>query len=121
MRYTAIHYGLHLMFAVLLAYWLYPARWKQVSFLLLSTMLIDLDYLWQLFVEGGQVFDATRLSIGFHRLHTWPAIAIYVGMLAFRGPVQILGLGLLLYMVTDAVDGMFSMRLAGQVDLQDVM
>jgi hypothetical protein len=95
---TGIHYGLHFVFPIFIA-----LRWKGESFLkvyliLISTMLVDLDH-----ILATPMFDPCRCSIGFHPLHTWPAIVMYVAMLFYR-PTRIWGLGLVLHMITDGQD-----------------
>ena len=64
--------------------------------------------------DGGWVIDAdhllakpiyvpNRCSIGFHPLHTTPAILIY-GALLVAPPTRLLGLGLSLHIALDAAD-----------------
>lgn len=93
-----IHYGLHFVFPVLLAYIFYQKNWKQVSIILLATMLVDLDHLF-----ANPIFDSNRCSIGFHVLHQYWAIILYAFMLLFQ-KTRIIGIGLLLHMATDFID-----------------
>ena len=65
-------------------------------------MLVDLDHF---FVSP--VFQSNRCSIGFHFLHTYYAILIYVILLFFRKPFRIIAIGLLFHMLTDLIDCMF--------------
>lgn len=69
---------------------------------MLATMLVDLDHL-----LADSVFQSDRCSIGFHPLHTFYAIAIYVVMLFFKHPWRIIGIGLLFHMFTDTLDCFF--------------
>lgn len=66
--------------------------------ILLLTMLVDLDHL---FVRP--VFDPARCSIGFHYLHSFPAIALY-GILLFPKRTRIVAVGLLFHILTDLID-----------------
>lgn len=93
-----VHYGLHFVFPAFIAW-----RWKGESFskvylLMLSTMLVDLDHL-----LAVPVFDPCRCSIGFHPLHSGFAISIYILMLFFKR-TRIVGVGLVLHMLTDWQD-----------------
>ncbi|MGB1020503.1 MAG: DUF6122 family protein [Flavobacteriaceae bacterium] len=94
-----IHYFLHLGFPIVLAFVFYRKEWIKVSLLFLSTMLVDLDHLW-----ATPVYDLNRCSIGFHFLHQYGAITIYIVLLFLKKPFHFIGLGLLLHMLTDAVD-----------------
>jgi len=93
----------------------YPARWKFAAFVMLATMVVDVDH-----VLARPIYDPARCSIGFHPLHTTPAIILYgvlaalplvvrqrtVGLRLGR-TVEILhlaGVGLLIHMALDAID-----------------
>ncbi len=93
-----IHYGLHFVFPVVLAYIFCSKNWKQVSVVLLATMTVDLDHLF-----ADPIFYSNRCSIGFHILHQYWAIGLYMLMLFFQ-KTRIVGIGLLLHMVTDFID-----------------
>lgn len=96
---TGTHYFLHFIFPVAVAFIFYRKNWKNVYFILLATMLVDLDHLF-----ADPVFDPDRESIGFHFLHSYYAIAVYFLMLFFKGNIRIIGIGLLLHMATDFQD-----------------
>ena len=65
---------------------------------MVATMLVDLDHL-----LADPVFDPNRCSIGFHVLHSYYAISVYVVMLFFPW-VRIIAVGLLFHMLTDYQD-----------------
>lgn len=67
--------------------------------ILIATMLVDLDHL-----LASPIFDPNRCSINFHPLHTYYAMAVYVGLLFFRRPFNIIGIGLLFHMLTDLIN-----------------
>ena len=97
---TLVHYFLHLVFPALIAYFIAPRDWKRTYAILLATMLVDLDH-----VFANPLFDANRNSIGFHPMHTYPMIVVYVlGSLLLRGNFRLLSLGLFFHMVTDFQD-----------------
>src|SRR5699024_2188430 len=51
---------------------LYPKKWKRVYFILLLTLLVDLDHLW-----AEPIYDPDRCSINYHFLHSYFSIIIY--------------------------------------------
>jgi len=93
-----LHYSLHFLAPGLIAWVFFRDRWKQVWLILLLTMLVDLDHL-----LATPIFDPNRCSIGFHPLHTLPAMVVYAGMLIFP-KTRIVGIGLLFHMLTDWID-----------------
>jgi hypothetical protein len=93
-----IHILLHFIVPALVARYGYKDRWKQVYAVMMLTMIVDLDHLW-----ATPVFDPGRCSIGFHPLHTWPAILFY-GVLTAIPLSRIIGLGLVIHMALDALD-----------------
>jgi Family of unknown function (DUF6122) len=92
------HYGLHLVFPALLAYWVFRSFWKKAWLIMVVTMLVDLDHLF-----ANPIFDPNRCSIGFHLLHSEIAIIGYAFMLFFS-KTRVVGVGLLWHMVTDYQD-----------------
>ena len=94
----SIHYGLHFLAPGFIAKKWYPKDWLKVWGILVATMLVDLDHL-----LSSPVFDSQRLSIGNHILHSYSAIAIYLGML-FYSRTRLIAIGLLFHMVTDGID-----------------
>lgn len=96
---TFIHYFLHLVFPVVIAYGFFRDDWKKVYMILLATMLVDLDHL-----LATPIFQADRCSINFHPLHTYYAMAVYALLLFFKKPFNVIGIGLLFHMLTDSLD-----------------
>jgi hypothetical protein len=62
-------------------------------------MFVDIDHL-----LATPIFMADRCSIGFHPLHTYYAIGVYVIMLFFKKPYNKIAIGLLFHMITDFID-----------------
>jgi hypothetical protein len=107
-----LHGLLHLLAPALVAVAFYRPRSAQAALIMLATAAVDLDHL-----LAKPTYDPERCSIGFHPLHSWPALAIYLGLFALpvlarkrleptgSGPAQrimhLTGLGLLLHMVLD--------------------
>jgi hypothetical protein len=103
MPWLTIHLILHFIVPVTLARFAFRDQWKRLSFIMMSTMVVDLDHL-----LANPVFDPLRCSIGFHPLHSYPAIAAYLLMLALP-QLRIVALGLLIHM---GLDGLECIRLA---------
>ncbi len=93
-----VHYSLHFLFPAVLAYLFFRSEWKRAWLLMIATMLVDLDHL-----LADPIFDASRCSIGFHPLHSWYAIGVYVLLLYFP-KARIVAVGLLFHMFTDWQD-----------------
>ena len=93
-----LHYGIHFLIPVLIGLIFFKEnRWK-VILILLAAILIDLDHL-----LADPIFDPNRCSIGFHPLHTYWALIFYVLLLAWN-KTRLIGLGLLIHILADAVD-----------------
>ena len=85
----SIHYGFHFVIPGLIAWKFYPKNIKTSWLILVSTILIDLDHL-----IANPIYDPTRLSVGLHVLHSYPAIGLYLMMLFFK-KTRIWGIGLM--------------------------
>lgn len=97
-----LHYFLHFGFPALVAFVFFKSDWKKTWLILLLTMLVDLDHL-----LAVPIFSPCRCSVGFHPLHSYAAIAIYVAML-FWPRTRIIAIGLLMHMATDQIDCLFN-------------
>lgn len=96
-----LHYFLHLIFPVLIAWLFYRKRWLKVYIIFLLTMLIDLDHL-----LANPIFDACRCGVGFHPLHSSIAIAAYAALL-LHPKTRVIGIGLLMHITADWIDCLF--------------
>jgi hypothetical protein len=94
---STLHYFLHFIAPILIAYIFFRDKWKTVSIIFLLTMLVDLDHL-----LATPIFDPCRCSIGFHLMHSWYMIALYFLLLFTK--LRIVGIGLLMHMLTDQID-----------------
>jgi hypothetical protein len=93
-----IHYGIHLIVPLIIAYIFFNSKWKLAYIIMLSTMLIDLDHLLAI-----PIFDPNRCSINFHPLHSYIAIGIYIVLLLPK-KTRLFGLGLCIHIIADWVD-----------------
>ncbi len=98
MLHTGLHLILHFLTPAAAARIGFPDRWKSAWLVMTGTMVIDLDHL-----LADPVFDPERCSLGFHPLHTWPAVALYA-LLAVGSRTRLVGLGLLIHMALDGMD-----------------
>jgi len=110
-----IHIVLHFVVPLLAAVVFYRRRWRSTAAILIATMLVDADHL-----LADPVYDPDRCSIGFHPLHTLPAIAVYTMLFLLpllfgreRGranlrpaarALHLIGFGLLIHMLLDGID-----------------
>jgi hypothetical protein len=95
------HHILHVLVPVTAAWIFFRKRWKWASFVMMLTLLVDLDHL-----LAFPVYDPGRCSIGFHPLHSCPAILAYLVMSAI--PVtRLAGTGLLIHMALDGTYGLW--------------
>ncbi|AYN68513.1 hypothetical protein D1013_14540 [Euzebyella marina] len=93
-----VHYGIHFLVPIIIAISFFRSNRLKVALILLGGILIDIDHL-----LATPVFDANRCSIGFHPLHSYWAIALYLGLLFFK-KTRIVGLALLIHIVADMAD-----------------
>ena len=92
------HLGLHFFVPVLLAGLFFRKNWKVAYLVMVATMLVDIDHL-----MANPIYDSGRCSIGFHPMHQLWFIFIYIA-LCFVPKARLVGLGLTLHMVLDAID-----------------
>ena len=108
------HYGLHFLAPGLIAWVFFRSRWKKAWALMLATMAVDIDHVfacrtflaeagWIHLFDCPDLFIADRCSIGFHPLHTFSAMGVYVLMLLVPW-LRIVAVGLLFHMLTDYQD-----------------
>lgn len=93
-----VHYGLHLLAPGLIAWLAFRPNWRRAWLIMIATMLVDLDHL-----LATPIYDPSRCSIGFHPLHTWPAMLVYASLL-LSPKTRVVGVGLLFHMLTDYQD-----------------
>lgn len=96
-----VHLVLHFLVPALVARLAYKDRFYKAWGVMTLMMVVDLDHL-----LADPVFDPQRCSIGFHPLHSYIAIGIYVVLLVIS-KTQLLGVGLLIHMILDGIDCFF--------------
>lgn len=116
-RAEMIHIALHFFVPLLVALAFYRSRWRNATVIMIAAMIVDVDHL-----LADPIYDPNRCSIGFHPLHTTPAIVIYAALFVLplivgrendsKGlhptarVLHLVGLGLLIHMTLDWIDCM---------------
>ena len=93
-----LHLVLHAAVPAAVALLFFRPYWKRAWLIMFSTMVVDLDHL-----LAVPIYDPNRCSIGFHPLHSYPAIAAYI-VLLFPRKSRLIALGLIIHMALDAFD-----------------
>jgi hypothetical protein len=93
-----VHIFLHFLLPAIVAGLFYRRDWKSAFLIMTATMLVDLDHL-----LATPVYDPTRCSIGFHPLHRFLPIGLYVSF-TFIKKLRLTGIGLLIHMALDSID-----------------
>ena len=98
---NSIHYGMHFLVIIGIAYLYDKRHWKKAYLILLATMLVDVDHL-----LASPIFDPERCSINFHVLHSYWAWSIYTLIAIFSKNywIRLIAIGLSFHMLTDTVD-----------------
>ena len=91
-----LHNLAHVLVPGVIAWLFFRSRWRNVWLVMLASILVDLDHL-----LADPVFDPDRCGLGFHPLHSWPAIALYVIALALPW-LRVVALGLVIHMASVA-------------------
>jgi len=94
----AVHLLLHFLVPGFAAKLTFGKRWNNAWLIMALTIIVDLDHL-----LANPIFDPNRCSIGYHPLHTYPAILGYMVLTALP-KTRLIGLGLLIHMALDGVD-----------------
>ena len=95
---SVLHLVLHAAVPGVVALIFFRPHWKRAWLIMFSTMLVDLDHL-----LADPIYDPARCGIGFHPLHSYPAIGAYVLLLIPRAS-RVVALGLVIHMALDALD-----------------
>lgn len=97
-----LHYGIHFLGPLIVALIFFKSNWKMAYLIMVAGILIDADHL-----LANPIFDSQRCSINFHPLHSYPMIGIYI-LLTFFKKTRLIGLGLVLHIIADLVDCIYS-------------
>ncbi|WP_373055545.1 DUF6122 family protein [Zunongwangia sp. H14] len=105
------HYFLHFIAVGAIAWFYDRQNWKRNWLILISTMLVDLDHIF-----ASPVFDPHRCGIGYHPLHSVPAIIIYFfgSIFTKNHLLKLIFIGLLFHMLTDFIDCLWTFSKCGE-------
>ena len=95
---TILHLVLHAALPGVVAAFAFRPRWRAAWGLMLAMTIVDVDHL-----LADPIYDPGRCSIGFHPLHSWPAIGTYA-LLLFIPALRVFASGLLVHMGVDGLD-----------------
>ena len=95
------HLALHFLIPALLAGLFFRKNWQLAYFLMIATMLVDIDHLF-----ASPIYDPNRCSIGFHPLHTLWFLLFYLALcfVPKMPRIRLVGIGLSVHMALDAID-----------------
>ncbi len=93
-----LHIVLHFLVPAIIAGLFYRKFLLKAWLIMIATMLVDLDHL-----LANPIYDPNRCSIGFHPLHSYLAVGIYIGLLFFPR-VRLIAIGLVIHMALDYAD-----------------
>lgn len=93
-----LHYGIHFLVPILIAFWFFKDNSIKVALILLAGIIIDIDHLW-----ATPLYDPNRCSVGFHALHSYWAIALYC-VLPFFKTTRVIGFALIIHIFADTLD-----------------
>ncbi len=103
-----VHYSCHFLVPWGFAKLFWSESWKNAGWVLMATMLIDLDHL-----LADPIFDPNRCSIGFHPLHTgWAALGYVVLLCLPSWTCRVVAVGCLWHLATDWIDCLLMARAA---------
>lgn len=92
------HIFLHFLVPAIVAVIFYRKTLLKAWLIMMATMVVDLDHL-----LAVPIYDPNRCSIGFHPLHSYYAIGVYV-ILLFFPKTRLVGIGLVIHMILDYID-----------------
>lgn len=93
-----IHIVLHFLVPAVVAALFFRREWKKAYLIMVATMIVDLDHL-----MADPIYDPGRCSIGFHPLHGFLPLAVYLA-LCFIPKLRYMGIGLVIHMALDSID-----------------
>ena len=95
---AVIHLLLHVSVPAAVARTFFAQRFRLAWLVMMATMLVDLDHL-----LANPIYDPDRCSIGFHPLHQYPIMIVYVALAAWP-KTRLIGVGLVIHMLLDGFD-----------------
>lgn len=97
--FALLHLVLHALVPLAVARLVFRDEWKRAWLLMLVGWVIDVDHL----LADPIYSPDARCSIGFHPLHTLPAIGVYALLLVPKR-ARLIAIGLLIHIALDGLD-----------------
>ncbi|MBT8239222.1 MAG: hypothetical protein HKP24_01455 [Croceitalea sp.] len=95
---VTLHYGIHFILPIIIGFLFFKKNRGIIILILLAGISIDVDHL-----LASPIFNPNRCSIGFHPLHGYLAIGLYLLLFAIK-KTRVIGLALCLHIMADLVD-----------------
>ena len=86
------------MLPLLVAVLFFNRQWQRAYWIMLATMVVDIDHL-----LAVPIYDPGRCSIGFHPLHQFIPIGLYLSAMFFQR-TRLIAVGLIIHMLLDSID-----------------
>lgn len=96
-----LHYGIHFLVPILIALFFFKDNRIKVGLILLAGIVLDIDHLF-----ADPIFEPDRCSIGFHPLHAYALIPVYLGLSIWK-KTRVMGLALVIHIFADFTDCLF--------------
>ena len=93
-----LHMFFHVAVPVGVAALFFRKDFRHASLLMLAGIFIDVDHL-----AANPILDPTRCSVGYHLLHSFWLIPVYV-TLALYPKTRLIGIGLMIHIVLDTAE-----------------
>lgn len=91
-----LHMFFHVAVPLVVAALFFRKDFRHAALLMLGGILIDIDHL-----AARPIVDPDRCSVGYHLLHSFWLIPVYVA-LALYPKTRLIGLGLVIHIILDA-------------------
>ena len=95
---AVLHIALHIFVPALVARWCFTENKLKMWLWMIAGIAIDIDHLF-----ADPLYDPNRCSIGFHPLHLYEIMPVYLSLCFFK-KTRALGIGLCIHMVLDMLD-----------------
>jgi hypothetical protein len=93
-----LHLFFHIVVPVAVAALFFRKNFRKAALLLLAGILIDIDH-----VTASPIVDPDRCSVGYHLLHSFWLIPVYLA-LALYPKTRLIGLGLVIHIILDTME-----------------
>ncbi|MDX5345715.1 MAG: DUF6122 family protein [Hymenobacteraceae bacterium] len=96
-----IHMVAHFAIPAAVAWLFYRPVFTRAFLIMAAGILIDADH-----ILASPVLDPYRCSVGFHLLHSYWLIPVYLALAVYQ-KTRLIGLGLLIHLAVDQLDCIF--------------